>query len=555
MDRDAFAAELARAEAAADAHAAELRQHAGVVLVGAGAERRRGQLTGRAAIVVSVREKLSRRALRAAGIEPLPESIEGVPVDVVVYAKPVESPELRRAFQRALAAKDAASAFWLAQPNVTGIGVGYKERSGQSTGEVAVQVFVERKLALSELADLGLSQVPEELRGVVTDVVELPPLREMVPPSGSRADRRDPLVGGLSVGHASTPFSYGTLGAIAFDAANNAVALSNEHVLDGDIGETVHQPSPVGLDDSFKVELQLNVCNPLDFLRVDTPDTTGGTILAGAAAAVAIAAALSDEIDPTREGQAATAPPAGAVTWEEAVSVAIDYPMLPLPGRAFECDVDWQYERRTTTGTLRHSDRVHRVNRHVLAFHRLFTDRSRYQAGTPVRLIGVVVPPGDYEVSCADYHCVALLRPVGRDQSVPIVLRPWAEASFRQQVGTHLSRAVATELNAPSGEQLIEVLLPLGLTEEDAERLRAAGDRVCLYYGEYPSERAAIGPWRHWLHVQTQNTVPPGTDPLEAATIIGGLAVSDHYAPTVDVACGPLVFQDDGSFDIEPLTI
>ena len=57
------------------------------------------------------------------------------------------------------------------------------------------------------------------------------------------------------------------------------------------------------------------------------------------------------------------------------------------------------------------------------------------------------------------------------------------------------------------------------------------------------------------MHVQTVNTVPPGTDPLVAAKTIGGLPVSNHFKKTLDVACGPFVFEDDGSFDIELLSI
>ena len=63
------------------------------------------------------------------------------------------------------------------------------------------------------------------------------------------------------------------------------------------------------------------------------------------------------------------------------------------------------------------------------------------------------------------------------------------------------------------------------------------------------------GPWYHWMFVQTTNLVPPGASPLDAAPIIGGLPVSDQYRATLDIACGPLVFEDDGSFDIELLSI
>jgi hypothetical protein len=38
--------------------------------------------------------------------------------------------------------------------------------------------------------------------------------------------------------------------------------------------------------------------------------------------------------------------------------------------------------------------------------------------------------------------------------------------------------------------------------------------------------------------------------PAEAAKIIGGLPVSQNTTPEVDVACGPVVYED-GQFDIE----
>ena len=81
------------------------------------------------------------------------------------------------------------------------------------------------------------------------------------------------------------------------------------------------------------------------------------------------------------------------------------------------------------------------------------------------------------------------------------------------------------------------------------------GRDVCAYFGTRPAGGLPIGPWAHWMHVQATNIAPPGTDPLDAAQIIGGLPVSDHYRSTLDVACGPFVFDDDGTFDIELLSV
>jgi hypothetical protein len=536
--QEEFAQQLERAVEVANRLAQELLQRPGVVAVGPGVKRRKGKPTGEAAIVITVRKKLSLKQLKESGEQSLPKQLEGLPVDVVEYQKPVENKKTRQEVEKAVKVKNRVAAGWLKEANVTGVGVGYKIKGGQLTDVIAIQIFVERKLAPDDVTGRGYKLVPEEIDGLPTDVVQAGPFKEVVSPSGSRGDRRDPLIGGLSVGHASSPFHYGTLAAVAFDSANNPIALSNEHVLDGDIGETVHQPSPVGLDDSFEIGFQLDVCNPLNFIRIDTPNTLGGTILAGAAAAAALAAALSDEIDPTREGQEATAPPAGAKTVEEYTKVRIKYPQFPLPGTPFKLDVDYKYERRTDAGALTHGDSPSRQNPHVLLYHRLFVDRTLYDPSQTIRLFGVLIPPTE-RITCKSYHCVALLYPLHMDQSFPVVLR-----SIR---------------DIPDGEKLFSLffnlLRDLSIDDKERELLIANRQRLCIYYGEFSAANVPLGPWRHWMHVQTVNTVAPGTDPLVAAKTIGGLPVSNHYKPTLDVACGPLVFEDDGSFDIELLSI
>jgi hypothetical protein len=384
-------------------------------------------------------------------------------------------------------------------------------------------------------------------------VIQAGPFVHTSSPTGSRGDRQDPLRGGLSIGHASAPFHFGTLGAVVFDAANRQMVLSNEHVLDGDIGETVHQPSPVGLDDSFEIGFQLDVCNPLNFIRIDTPDTLGGSILAGAAAAAALAAALSDDIDPTREGQQATVPPTGAFTLEEYTKVKIDYPTWPLPGTPFELKADWRYERRTDAGTFGHAETPARRNRHVLRYHRLFTDRRHYAPTDTIRLFGVVLPPETLgfttqnnlttalsrRIPCKYYHCVGILHPTKLDRSYPVVLRSLE--------------------GAPDDLKLKELiwdwLMEQDLTDDERKLLIEHRQELCFYYGEFPASGLPLGPWAHWMFVQTTNVVPPGANPLDAAPIIGGLPVSDQYRATLDIACGPLVFDDDGSFDIELLSI
>ena len=74
----------------------------------------------------------------------------------------------------------------------------------------------------------------------------------------------------------------------------------------------------------------------------------------------------------------------------------------------------------------------------------------------------------------------------------------------------------------------------------------------CLYTGELTVGAIPMGPWKHYLFVQTVNCAPPGLKPIEAAKIIGGLPVSQNTRPQLDVACGPFIWED-GQFDIELL--
>jgi len=62
------------------AHEAELMQKANVIGVGVGLQRREGELTDEAAIVVSVTHKLPPSQLAPEDI--VPRELEGVPVDV-----------------------------------------------------------------------------------------------------------------------------------------------------------------------------------------------------------------------------------------------------------------------------------------------------------------------------------------------------------------------------------------------------------------------------------------------------------------------------------------
>ena len=585
---------LDQAIASANAHEKELLSIPGVVTVGAGPKRKAGKITGQAAIIVTVRKKLTKRELESLGQKPLPTRLDGVPLDVVELGKPVEAPEIVAAFAKARKVLEANLQKWLATPNVTGVGIGYKTTNNETDfSQVAIKFSVARKLPVADLHKRGYTEIPAKVDGVPTDVEEVPVLRPSGA-SGSRDDRKDPIMGGLTVGVNTKPFWYGTLGSIVFDrTTGEQMVLSNQHVLDGPAGTEVVQPSPIELDDSLEISFQLDICNPLHFFRLDTPNTTVGTILAGAAAGAILAAALSDEIDPTRRGQEATVPPGGAKTLRETQNVTLDYPEMPIPGTHFKVGTNWKYTRQTDAGDFSHNVSEVKQNPHALADKLLLTDKTLYNPGDVIRLFGLILPeacapkPSDPNPTrpvtaaeiraltranfitpttlrkategglrsassespprrttaavlaassrrcrCDIYHVTAVLTPTKQDRAFPIVLR---------------------EPVSKLKSQLLNDLLEIVIRRDDKDLLAKVFRLVrygCLYTGQLNVEDIPLGPWRHYLFVQTVNFARDGMKPTEAAQIIGGLPVSNNTKPTLDVACGPLVIED-GQFDVE----
>src|SRR4051794_40551092 len=203
---------LDRAIAVASKHEKGLLSYPGVIAVGAGPRRRAGVITGEAAIVVTVRRKADQEGRN------LPAQLDDIPVDVVEQGKPVEAPEIVAAQEKAKQLLEDVREQWLKMQNVTGIGIGYKTVKGQMDfNRIALQIFVEQKLPPDELRIRGLEPIPGEIDDIITDVIQMSRLRPSSSASGSRDDRKDPLVGGITVGVNTKPFWYGTLGAIVFD--------------------------------------------------------------------------------------------------------------------------------------------------------------------------------------------------------------------------------------------------------------------------------------------------------------------------------------------------
>lgn len=599
---DTFLQEIDRAVEIATRHEKDLLRYPGVVAVGAGPERREGKLTGRAALVVTVRTKTDPASLAAGGA--LPDTLEGLPVDVVERGKPAEAAEIVAAQQKAALTLARLREEWLRRPNIVGLGVGYKRVGGEHQfNRIALQVFVREKLSQADLAARQIDPVPKEIDGIPTDVVEMATLRPASSASGSRDDRKDPLVGGITVGVNTKPFWYGTLGALVFDrTTGQQLVLSNQHVLDGPAGTEVVQPSPIGLDDSLEIGFQLDVCNPLHFFRLDTPNTTVGSILAGAAAGAILAAALSDEIDPTRRGQDATPPPPGARTLLERQQVKIDYPELPIPGTHFKVKTSWGYTRHTDAGDQSLQVSEEKTNPHVLADKLLLIDRKLYHPGDTIRLFGLILPetcvprqtPEEPNLPLHDGDLSALVQPLrftpptltagARNHRLTIFdergqpaasgapsdhQSSTAAAILRQcrcdryhltaiLTPTTVDRAFPVVLRAPvhRGKQdLLVELLDLVRALDDKKLLERVFRLIrygCIYTGALTVGDMPLGPWKHYLFVQTVNVAPAHLSPLQAAQIIGGLPVSQNTRPNLDVACGPFVVED-GQFDVELL--
>ncbi len=72
--------------------------------------------------------------------------------------------------EKALSVKRRHERVLMRMANVVAVGVGYRERGGEITDEVAIVVSVSRKLPVAELRP-GQA-VPSRLEGVPVDVVE-----------------------------------------------------------------------------------------------------------------------------------------------------------------------------------------------------------------------------------------------------------------------------------------------------------------------------------------------------------------------------------------------
>lgn len=132
---------------------------------------------------------------------------------------------------------------FLADPNVTSVGIGYKSTAGVPSKQLAIQFTVASKVRPEALAPLGTKPIPPSINldGTVipTDVLERtfkPSFTVVnVKPKDAHRARADTLQPGISIGGIRT--EGGTLGTMVLDLKSNSpVLLSNWHVLEGPQG-------------------------------------------------------------------------------------------------------------------------------------------------------------------------------------------------------------------------------------------------------------------------------------------------------------------------------
>ncbi len=316
---------------------------------------------------------------------------------------------------------------WMANPNIVAIVPALKTKRGYvQPQKLVLGFYVREKVAPALLQDRGYSLIPSEIEGISTDVI--PAVRKplgSVDTKETRSQMFDTLAGGMAVGNANMN-AYGTLAMILFAQDDGRpVGLTNEHVLvfdsDGHVGDEVQQPrfylnSEVSIDSA--------TCCPngqLHYRPVDNPIVDAA---AGVFAAAAVAAALSDQIDPHRRGQDATVPDLTERTLRETVSVEMQYPEIPLPGYPYNLDVKWKYQRETDRRTLEYSASETKPNLHVVQTQELLTDRPVYQRGNQVVFFALLGAELNRE-TCQNYFVTAAALSPSHRRAYKIILKPW----------------------------------------------------------------------------------------------------------------------------------
>jgi S1-C subfamily serine protease len=132
--------------------------------------------------------------------------------------------------------KNDAVELMMDKPNVTAVGVGYKNRGRGGAQEIAIIVSVDKKLPERDLSPED--RIPRQVNGIPTDVVESGPFHAF-----AQTERLRPARPGISIGNVQ--ITAGTYGCMVTRDGQRFV-LSNNHVLadanKAPLGSVVVQP-------------------------------------------------------------------------------------------------------------------------------------------------------------------------------------------------------------------------------------------------------------------------------------------------------------------------
>ena len=131
---------------------------------------------------------------------------------------------------------------YLKDPNISSMGIGYKQTAGKKTKELALQFTVNKKAAPELLEALSTAKIPEVIlvdgKEIPTDVIQrryeasYKTVRATEQVASQRKVRVNPLTPGVSI--AIDNGTAGTAGCIVFDRLSGSpYVLSNWHVLHG----------------------------------------------------------------------------------------------------------------------------------------------------------------------------------------------------------------------------------------------------------------------------------------------------------------------------------
>jgi len=138
--------------------------------------------------------------------------------------------ELRRA-------KERVEDSFIGRNGVVGMGVGFKERTGAQTDELAIRFYVKDKRAIENAGVLPATIEGHPVAIIEADFqpnaqTELADEVEQAPEVGPDKGRYNPLLGGISIAPSRLEGSAGTLGILVKDGGGTDVMmLSNYHVM------------------------------------------------------------------------------------------------------------------------------------------------------------------------------------------------------------------------------------------------------------------------------------------------------------------------------------